>query len=160
MSAPAHAGPLFKGTGAHWRRQYSRRSFLKLGGAVAAAGVVIYSGLDEAVTAAHDKHVRSPASDRVSRVGYETGNRPWFLAWLGVAAIDAWVRSVPFTHTRTVLGAASPALLRRLALAVAARLQTAPPVVYDATINRNFLAAVAAAYREQGEKEGIERLRD
>ncbi len=64
------------------------------------------------------------------------------------------------TLARYDAGAASPALLRRLALAVAARLQSAPPVVYDATINRNFLAAVAAAYREQGEKEGIVRLRD
>ena len=57
------------------------------------------------------------------------------------------------TLARYDAGAASPALLRRLALAVAARLQTTPPVVYDATINRNFLAAVAAAYREQAENE-------
>jgi uncharacterized RDD family membrane protein YckC len=55
------------------------------------------------------------------------------------------------TLARYDAGAASPALLRRLAVAVAARLQTAPPVVYDATINRCFLAAVADAYREQAE---------
>jgi hypothetical protein len=57
------------------------------------------------------------------------------------------------TLARYDAGAASPALLRRLALAVAARLQTTPPVVYDATINRRFLAAVADAYREQAEND-------
>jgi hypothetical protein len=51
-------------------------------------------------------------------------------------------------------GVASPALLRRLAVAVAARLQTAPPLVYDPAINRGFLAAVADAYRDQAENEG------
>lgn len=90
--------PMFKGTGGQWRRQYSRRSFLKLGAAVAGAGVVIYSGLDEAVTAAHDRHVRSAASARVARVGYETGQRPWFLVWAAVAALDAWWRSGPFSR--------------------------------------------------------------
>lgn len=57
-------------------------------------------------------------------------------------------------------GAASPALLRRLAVAVAARLQTTPPLRYDATTNRGFLAAVAAAYRAQGENKEIEGLSD
>lgn len=90
--------PLFRGTGAHWRRQYSRRAFLKLGAAVGAAGVVIYSGLDEAVTAGHDRHVRSARGDRVARVGYETGQRPWFLVWAAVASIDAWWRSGPLSR--------------------------------------------------------------
>ena len=90
--------PLLRGTGAHWRRQYSRRSFLELGAAVAAAGVIVYSGADAAVTAWHDRNVRSPASARAARVGYEEGKRPWFLVWLGVAAIDAWVRSGPFSR--------------------------------------------------------------
>lgn len=90
--------PLFAGTGPHWRRLYGRRAFLKLGAAVAGAGVVIYSGLDEAVTAAHDRHVRSDGSARVARVGYEGGQRPWFLAWAAVAAIDAWWRSGPFSR--------------------------------------------------------------
>jgi hypothetical protein len=90
--------PMFRGTGDHWRRQYSRRSFLKLGAAVVVAGAVVYSGADEAVTRLHDKHVRSKSSDRLSRVGYELGQRPWFLAWAGLAAVDAWVRSNPLTR--------------------------------------------------------------
>jgi hypothetical protein len=92
------SAPLFRGTGSHWRRQYSRRSFLLLGAAVAGAGVVVYSGLDAAVSDWHEKKVRSGASNRVARVGYELGNRPWFLVWLSVAAIDAWVRSGPFSR--------------------------------------------------------------
>ena len=62
------------------------------------AGLVIYSGFDEAVTRRHDRQVRSAVSDRVARVGYELGNRPWFLVWLLVAAVDAWVRSGPFSR--------------------------------------------------------------
>jgi len=90
--------PLFAGTGAHWRRRYGRRAFLKLGAAIAGAGVVIYSGLDEAVIAAHDRHLRSDGTARVARVGYEGGQRPWFLAWAAVAAIDAWWRSGPLSR--------------------------------------------------------------
>jgi len=92
------SAPLFRGTGSHWRRQYSRRSFLLLGAAVAGAGVAVYSGLDAAVSDWHERKVRSAASNRVSRVGYELGNRPWFLVWLAVAAVDAWVRSGPFSR--------------------------------------------------------------
>lgn len=90
--------PLFAGTGAHWRRRYGRRAFLKLGAAVAGAGIVIYSGLDEAVTAAHDRHLRTGGTVRVARVGYEGGQRPWFLVWAAVAAIDAWWRSGPLSR--------------------------------------------------------------
>ncbi len=90
--------PLFVATGPHWRRLYGRRSLLKLGAAVAGAGVLVYSGLDEAATGWHDRRVRSSASDRAARVGYEGGQRPWFLVWAVVAAIDAWVRSGPFTR--------------------------------------------------------------
>ena len=64
------------------------------------------------------------------------------------------------TLARYDAGMANATLLRRLAVAVATRLQTAPPVLYDSAINRNFLAAVVAAYRAQGEKEEIERLGD
>jgi uncharacterized RDD family membrane protein YckC len=60
------------------------------------------------------------------------------------------------TLARYDAGMANATLLRRLAVAVAARLQTAPPVVYDSVINRNFLAAVVAAYRAQGEKDETE----
>lgn len=90
--------PLFAGTGPHWRRRFGRRAFLKLGAAVAGAGVLVYSGLDEAVTTAHDRHLRTGATARAARVGYEGGQRPWFLAWAAVAAVDAWWRSGPFSR--------------------------------------------------------------
>ncbi len=90
--------PLFRGTGAHWRRQYSRRAFLKLGAAVAVAGVVVYSGADEQVARLNDEHPGGDAAEGVSRVGYELGQRPWFLAWAGLAAVDAWLRSNPLTR--------------------------------------------------------------
>ena len=59
---------LFQGTGAHWRRNYSRRSFLRLGGAVVAAGVLAYSGADEAVDSFHSGKVRSRPTDSASAV--------------------------------------------------------------------------------------------
>ena len=90
--------PLFAGTGPHWRRLYGRRGLLKLGAALAGAGVLVYSGLDAAATGWHDRRVRSAGSDRVARVGYEAGKRPWFLLWAALAAVDAWVRSGPFTR--------------------------------------------------------------
>lgn len=96
--ARGNVNPLLRGTKDHWRRQYGRRSFMRLGGALAVAGVVIYSGADAAVIRWHDRRVRSTASGRTARVGYELGQRPWFLVWLGVAAIDAWVRSGPFSR--------------------------------------------------------------
>lgn len=88
---------LLEGTGGHWRRAYSRRSFLRLGGAVAAAGVLAYSGADEAVDRWHEGSVRSPASDTVTRVVNPFGERFWFLNWFLVAAVDTWVRSGPFS---------------------------------------------------------------
>jgi hypothetical protein len=90
--------PLLAGTGGHWRRNFSRRSFLRLGGAVAAAGVLAYSGADEAVDAFHAETIRSPGTDFASRVVNPFGERFWFVVWLLVAAVDAWVRSGPFSR--------------------------------------------------------------
>lgn len=56
------------------------------------------------------------------------------------------------TMARYDAGAVSPDLLHRVARAVAARLQTAPPMVYDPGINRRFLADVADAYRIYGNR--------
>lgn len=90
--------PLFKGTGGQWRRNYSRRSFLRLGGAVAAAGVLAYSGADEAVDQIHGGSLRSSATDKASHLVNVFGERFWFLNWLAVAGIDAWIRTGTFSR--------------------------------------------------------------
>ena len=90
--------PLFKGTGPHWRRNYSRRSFLRLGGGIVAAGVLAYSGLDETVDGFHSSVVRSTSSDRTANVLRVFGERFWFLNWAVVGVIDAWLASSPFTR--------------------------------------------------------------
>ncbi len=90
--------PLFKGTGNHWRRNYSRRSFLRLGGAVAAAGVLAYSGADEAVDRFHTGSLRSGGTDAASRLVNPFGERFWFVNWFLVAVVDAFVRSGSFSR--------------------------------------------------------------
>ena len=90
--------PLFKGTGPHWRRTFSRRSFLRLGGAVAAAGVMAYSGVDEAVDQFHSGTMRSTGTDTASHIVNPFGERFWFGNWLLVAAIDAYVRTSSFSR--------------------------------------------------------------
>jgi membrane-associated phospholipid phosphatase len=89
--------PLFRGTGSHWRRNYGRRSFLRLGAALVAGAALAFSGTDEAVEDFHTGVLRSPATDRVSHVVNPFGERFWFLTWLLVAGIDAWFRSGAFS---------------------------------------------------------------
>ncbi len=89
--------PLLAGTGSHWRRNYSRRSFLRLGGAVAAAGALAYSGADEAVDEFHSGTLRSSGTDTASHLVNIFGERFWFVNWFLVAGIDAWVRSGSFS---------------------------------------------------------------
>ncbi len=88
---------MLEGTGHHWRRNYSRRSFLRLGGAVAAAGALAYSGADEAVDSFHSGTLRSSGTDTASHVVNPFGERFWFLNWFLVAAVDTWFRSGPFS---------------------------------------------------------------
>lgn len=90
--------PLFRGTGKHWRRNYSRRSFLRLGGAMATAGVLAYSGVDQTVNDFHSGSVRSAGTDKLSHLVNPFGERFWFLNWLLVGVVDAWVRSGPFSR--------------------------------------------------------------
>ncbi len=90
--------PLFKGTGGHWRRNYGRRSFLRLGGATALAGILAYSGIDEAVEEFHSGTIKSENSDKVSHGFKIFGERFWFLNWALLAATDAWVRTNPLTR--------------------------------------------------------------
>ena len=92
------ARPLFKGTGRHWKKNYGRRSFLKLGLALAGAGLLAYSGADEAIDRWHSGSVRGPASDRLARVLKFGGERFWFGNWALVGIVDAWLRSNPFSR--------------------------------------------------------------
>ncbi len=92
------ARPLLKGTGEQWRRNYGRRSLLRLLGAVAAAGALAYSGLDRLVDERVGGGTRSSGGDNVSAVIRFSGERFWFLNWLLVACIDAWWRSGGFSR--------------------------------------------------------------
>lgn len=86
--------PLFKGTGRHWRRTYySRRAFLRIGGATAAAGLLAYTGADEAIESFHADTLRSKGTDLASSLVKPLGERFWFLNWALLAGVDAWQRT-------------------------------------------------------------------
>lgn len=92
------AKPLFLGTGGHWRRNYGRRAFMKLGVAVVGAGVLAFSGADEAIEGFHSGTLRSAASDRLSGFFKPLGERFWFGNWAMIGALDGWVRTNWFTR--------------------------------------------------------------
>ncbi len=92
------ARPLLLRTGHQWRRNYSRRSLLRLAGATTAAGILAYSGLDRLVDGFVVKKLRNPQSDQVAEALRFTGQRFWFANWLLVGAIDAWWRSGSFSQ--------------------------------------------------------------
>lgn len=96
--SPGRFAPLFKGTGGHWRRNYGRRSFLRLGGSVVVAAALIYSGADTAAEGYHSRRVRTAGTDRAAGVLKFFGERFWFLNWLLVGAVDAWWHSGPFSR--------------------------------------------------------------
>ncbi len=85
--------PLFVRTGRHWKRNYGRRAFLRLGAATAASGVLAYSGADEAIESWHRDRVRSSLSDRMAHLAKFGGERFWFLAWATLGVTDAWLRT-------------------------------------------------------------------
>ncbi|PID81489.1 hypothetical protein CSA17_01600 [bacterium DOLJORAL78_65_58] len=89
---------LFVRTGRHWKRNYGRRAFLRLGLALGAAGLLAYSGADEAIENWHRTRVRGRFSDRLSSFLKYEGERFWFGNWALVAALDAWVRSNAFSR--------------------------------------------------------------
>jgi len=90
--------PLFKGSGKHWRRNYGRRSFIRLGGATVLSGILIYSGIDKAVEQFHTTTIRSAITDKAAHGVKVFGERFWFLNWALLAATDAWYRSSPLTR--------------------------------------------------------------
>jgi len=91
---PRRRGPmLFRHTGPHWRRNYGRRTFLKLGGALLVSGALAFSGADEAVDRLYSKNVRSHGTDRFAELVKFFGERFWFSIWALLAVIDALVRT-------------------------------------------------------------------
>ena len=88
----------FAHTKGHYGRMYSRRNFLKLGGAVAGAAVLAYSDADEAVEEWHGEEVLSPRTDRLANFLHEFGERYWFGAWLAFALVDHFVGSSPLSR--------------------------------------------------------------
>jgi len=92
-------GPaLIKNSGPYWRRMYSRRNFLRLGGALVGVGVLAYSGADEACDRWYANHLRSDATDRVAGVVEPFGRRFWFLYWLLLAILDSLYHSSALTR--------------------------------------------------------------
>ena len=91
-------GHLLRNTGPYWRCNYSRRSFLRLGGALAAAAGLAYSGADEAIESWHSTEVRSSTSDRLAGLVEPAGKKFWFLGWLLVAFSDAYLRTNTFSR--------------------------------------------------------------
>jgi len=63
-----------------------------------AAGLLAYSGADEAVERWHSGSVRSSGTDAVAGVIKFFGERFWFGLWFMTAAVDAWIRSGPFSR--------------------------------------------------------------
>ena len=90
--------PLLVGTGRHWRRNYGRRAFLRLAAATAAAGILAYSGADEACERLHSGTLRNGGTDLAARVLKPLGDRFWFLNWLMVGAVDAWFKTSSFSR--------------------------------------------------------------
>ncbi len=98
MAARRRARRLLRETRPAWRRCYSRRSFLRLGAGVLAAGVLAYSGADEAVESWHARAVRGRISDALATLGKVWGERVWFGVWALLAALDATLRSSPLSR--------------------------------------------------------------
>jgi len=94
---PTGARP-FAAAGRQYRRHYGRRGFLKLGGAVLAAGALVYSGADALVEARHAGGVRSRRSDRAAALFKHFGERFWFGFWGGFMLLDALLASTPLTR--------------------------------------------------------------
>ena len=90
--------PLLRGTGDHWRRNYGRRSFLRLGGASIVAGMLAYSGADEFLEDMHARQIKSHRTDVAAEIAKFLGERFWVTTWFVVAAFDAWWQSGPLSR--------------------------------------------------------------
>jgi membrane-associated phospholipid phosphatase len=88
----------YRDTGRHYRRNYSRRGFLKMGAAATVAAVIAHSGVDAAVESWHATEVKSPRSDRLAEFFKQFGERYWFLVWALFAACDGLLGSHAITR--------------------------------------------------------------
>jgi hypothetical protein len=88
----------FRHTGPQWRSCYSRRRFLRLGGAAVVAGVLAHSGIDEAIDREYAREIRSPLSDTIAGVFKIAGERAFFAVWALLAALDVTLRGHPLTR--------------------------------------------------------------
>lgn len=77
------------------RAVYSRRTFLRLGGAVAGAAVLVYSGADEAVDEANREHGTNDVTAAISHQFKQFGEPYWPFVWIGLALIDRFVGRSP-----------------------------------------------------------------
>jgi membrane-associated phospholipid phosphatase len=93
VTSRRQAARYFRATGPAWRRAYSRRAFLRLGGFTVLAGALAFSGADETVESWHASNVRSTLTDRLAFFFKLWGERIWFAIWGVLAAIDVTVRS-------------------------------------------------------------------
>lgn len=80
------------------RRLYSRRGFLKLGGAIVGAGALAYSGADEAIDEWQSEHMVNGTTEVLSKQVKQFGERYWFFVWLGFAAVDSFFASTRLTR--------------------------------------------------------------
>lgn len=85
----------FTRTRAHYGRFLSRRTFLRLGAATAAAAALAHTGVDEAVDRAYGARGHGDVSDAVSAGWKGFGERFWFLVWGVFAALDGLLVSTP-----------------------------------------------------------------
>ena len=74
---------------------YSRRTFLRLGGAIAGAAVLVYSGADEAVDEWNEEHGTNDVTEPVSHQFKQFGEPYWAFVWVALALVDRFVGRSP-----------------------------------------------------------------
>jgi len=88
--ARSTGGRLLARTGAHYRRCYDRRGFLRLLGMTAGAAVLAHGGVDAAADRWRRRRAPDPRLDALSGALRPLGERFWFLVWAGFAVLDTW----------------------------------------------------------------------
>lgn len=73
------------------RGVYSRRTFLRLGGAVAGSAVLVYSGADTAADAWIRDHGRNATTRSLSEHLKQFGEPYWAFVWVALALVDRFV---------------------------------------------------------------------
>ena len=97
LAAPRGGYP-FRDTGRHYKKHYCRRGFLRLGGAVAVAAALVYSGTDTAVDSWHASRIRSTGTDKTAHFFKIFGERFWFGFWGSFMLLDSLIASTPLSR--------------------------------------------------------------